>query len=72
MSSIKNKKRENDDDEQSEHFQNAEFIIRQKSKVIIEKLIQFKTKDNNEKNSNHEFIRNDIVDYVALVEKKRA
>ena len=72
MSSIKNKKKKNDDDEQSKHFQNAEFVIRQKSDVIIEKIIQFETKDDNEKNSSHEFNENDVVDYVALVEKKRA
>ena len=29
-------------------------------------------KDNNEKNLNHKFSKNDAVDYVALVEKKRA
>ena len=38
MSNIKDKRRENDDDEQSEHFQNAEFMTRQKSDVIIEKI----------------------------------
>ena len=72
MSNIKNKRKENDDDEQLEHFQNAEFVTRQESNIIIEKIIQFKTKDDNEKNSNHEFSENDAVDYVALVEKKRA
>ena len=72
MSGIKDKKRKNDDDEQSEHFQNAEFVTRQKSNVIIEKTIQSETKNDNEKNSNHEFSKNDVVDYVALVEKKRA
>ena len=29
-------------------------------------------KDDNEKNLNHKFNENDVVDYVALVEKKRA
>ena len=70
MSSIKNKRRENNDDEQSEHSQNAKFVTRQESDVIIEKTIQSETKDDNEKNSNHEFSENDAVDYVALVEKK--
>ena len=72
MSNIKNKKRKNDDNEQSEHFQNAEFVTRQESDVIIEKTIQSETKDDNEKNSDHEFSENDAVDYAALVEKKRA
>ena len=70
MSNIKNKKRKNDNDEQSEHLQDAKFVIRQKSNVIIEKTIQFETRNDNEKNSNHEFNENDVVDYVALVEKK--
>ena len=72
MSGIKDKKRKNDDDEQSEHFQNAEFVTRQKSNVIIEKTTQSETKDDNEKNSDHEFNEDDVVDYVALIEKKRA
>ena len=72
MSSIKNKKIKNDNDKQSKHLQNAKFVTRQESNVIIEKTIQSETKDDNEKNSNHEFSENDAVDYVALVEKKRA
>ena len=72
MSNIKSKRRENDDDEQSEHFQNAKFVIRQKSDVIIKKTTQPETKNDNEKNSDHEFSENDAVDYIALVEKKRA
>ena len=47
-------------------------MIRQESDVIIKKTIQFKTKDNNKKSSDHEFNENNVVDYVALVEKKRA
>ena len=47
-------------------------MICQKLNIIIEKTIQSKTKNNNEKNSDYEFNENDIVDYVALVEKKRA
>ena len=39
MSNIKNKKRKNDDDEQLKQFQNAKFVIRQKSNVIIKKII---------------------------------
>ena len=72
MSNIKNKRRKNDDDEQSKYLQNAKFVIHQKSNVIIEKTTQSETKDNNEKNLNHEFSENDVVDYAALVEKKRA
>ena len=72
MSSIKNKRRENDNNESSEHSQNAKFIVRQKLNIIIEKIIQSETKDNNEKNSDHEFNENDVVDYATLVEKKRA
>ena len=72
ISSIKNKRKENNDDELLKYFQNAEFVVRQKSNVIIEKTIQFKTKDNNKKNSDHEFNENDVVDYATLVEKKRA
>ena len=72
MSGIKNKRRKNDNDEQLKHFQNAKFVTRQKSNIIIEKTIQSETKNDNEKNLNHEFSENDVVDYVALVEKKRA
>ena len=71
MSNIKDKRRENDDDEQSKHSQNAKSVTRQKSNVIIEKTTQSETKDDNEENSNHEFNENDAVDYVALIEKKR-
>ena len=70
MSSIKNKRRKNNDNEQSEHLQNAKFVIRQKSNIIIKKTIQSETKDDNEENSDHEFNENDVVDYAALVEKK--
>ena len=72
MSGIKDKKRKNDDDELSEYFQNAKFVVRQKSNIIIKKIIQFKTKDDNEKNLNYEFSENNVVDYATLVEKKRA
>ena len=71
MSSIKDKRRENDDNKQSEHFQNAKFVTCQKSNIIIEKTIQSETKNDNEKNLNHEFNENNAVDYVALVEKKQ-
>ena len=46
-------------------------MTRQESNVIIEKTIQSETKNDNEKDSNHEFSENDAVNYVALVEKKR-
>ena len=72
ISDIKGRRRENDDDELSEHFQNAKIVIYQKSDVIFEKTIQSETKDDNEKIFNHEFSENDAVDYTALVEKKRA
>ena len=39
MSGIKNRRKENDDDELSEHFQNAETVIRQKSNATLEKAI---------------------------------
>ena len=39
MSDIKNRKRRNDDDELSKHFQNAEIVICQESDVIFEKTI---------------------------------
>ena len=39
MSNIKSKKKKNDDDEQLKHFQNAKFVTRQKSNVIIKKII---------------------------------
>ena len=39
MSSIKDKRRKNDNDKQSEHFQNAKFVIRQKLNIIIKKTI---------------------------------
>ena len=72
MSNIKDKKRKNDDDELSEHFQNAEIVIRQESNIIFEKTIQFKTKNNNKKVFSHEFSENDVIDYITFVEKKRA
>ena len=72
MSSIKDRRRENDDDELSEHLQNAKIVIRQKSNVTLEKTNQSETKNDNEKIFNHEFSENDAVDYITLVEKKRA
>ena len=72
MSSIKDKKRKNDDDELSKHFQNAEIIVRQKSNAILEKTTQSEKKDDNEKIFSHEFNENDAVNYTAFVEKKRA
>ena len=72
MSSIKDRRRKNDDDELSEHFQNAEIVIRQELNAIFEKTIQSETRDDNKKTFNHEFSKDDAVDYIALVEKKRA
>ena len=72
MSGIKNRRRKNDDDELSEHPQDAEIVVRQKSNATLEKTIQSETKNDNEKIFSHEFNENDAVDYIALVEKKRA
>ena len=71
MSSIKNKRKRNDDDELSKHFQNVEILIRQESNIILEKIIQAKTRNDNENLFNHKFSENDVVDYTALVKKKR-
>ena len=72
MSNIKDKRRENDNDELSKHFQNVKIVICQESNITFEKTIQFKTKDNNEKTFNNKFSKNDAVDYISLVEKNRA
>ena len=72
ISNIKGRKKRNDNDELSKHFQDAEIVIRQESNVILDKTIQFKTKDDNEKTFSHKFSENDAVDYIAFVEKKRA
>ena len=72
MSSIKDRRRRNDDGELSEHFQDAETVVCQESNIILEKTIQSETRNNNEETFNHEFSENDAVDYTALVEKKRA
>ena len=72
MSGIKDKRKKNDSDEMSKHFQNAEIVIRQESDATLEKTTQFKTRDDNEKTFSHEFSENDAVDYTALVEKKWA
>ena len=37
MSSIKDKRRKNDENELSEHFQNAEIVIHQESNATFEK-----------------------------------
>ena len=44
----------------------------QKSNIVIKKIIQSETKDYNEKNSDYKFNENDVINYIALVEKKRA
>ena len=71
MLGIKDKKRKNDDNELSKHSQNAKIVIRQKSYATLEKIIQHKTRIDNEKIFNHEFNENDAVGYTALIEKKR-
>ena len=72
MSDIKDRRKRNDDDELSEHSQNTEIVIRQESNATLKKTIQSETRNDNEKTFNHEFSENDAVDYIALVEKKRA
>ena len=72
MSNIKDRKRKNDDGELSEHFQNAEIVVRQESDATFEKTIQSETRDDNEKTFSHEFSEKNVVDYTALVKKKRA
>ena len=72
MSGIKGRRKENDDDELSEHPQDAEIVVRQESDAILEKATQSETRNDNEKTFSHEFNENDAVDYTALVEKKRA
>ena len=72
MSNIKNRKRQNDDNELSEHSQNAEIVIRQESNVTFEKTIQSETRDDNEKTFSHKFSENNAVNYIAFIEKKRA
>ena len=70
--SIKDKRRENDDDELSKHSQNAESVIRQESDATFEKTTPSETRNDNEKTFSHEFSENNAVDYIAFVEKKRA
>ena len=72
MSNIKDRRRENNDDKLSEYSQNTEIVVRQKSYATFEKTIQLETKNDNEKIFNHDFSENDVVDYTALIEKKRA
>ena len=72
MSSIKDRRKKNDSGELSEHFQDAEIVIRQESNAILEKTTQSETRDDNEKVFSHEFSEKNAVDYTAFVEKKRA
>ena len=72
MSNIKSRRRKNDDDELSEHSQNAEIVVRQESNATLKKAIQSETRNDNEKTFSHELSENDVVDYTALVKKKRA
>ena len=71
MSDIKSRRRKNDDDKLSEHLQNVDIVIRQESDAVFEKIIQSETRNDNEKIFSHEFNENDVVDFTALVEKKR-
>ena len=64
---IKNKKIKNDDDKLSEHFQNTKIVIRQESDIILAKIIQSKTRNDNEKIFSHEFSKNNTVDYITFV-----
>ena len=64
-------KKKNDDDELSEHSQDAKIVIRQKSNVTFKKTIQSETRDDNKKTFNYKFSKNDAVNYTTLIEKKR-
>ena len=70
MSSIKDKRKKNNNNKLSGYFQDVKIVICQESDVTFEKTIQFKTKDDNEKIFSHKFNENNVVDYTALVEKK--
>ena len=70
MSGIKDRRKKNDGDKLSEHFQNAKIVICQESDITLEKTTQSETRNENKKIFNHEFSENDAVDYTALVEKK--
>ena len=72
MSSIKDRRRRNDGGELSKHLQNAKIVVRQESDAILEKTTQSETRNDNEKTFSHEFSEDDVIDYTALVEKKRA
>ena len=72
MSNIKDRRRKNDDNKLLKHFQNAEIVICQESDAILEKAIQSEMKNDNKETFSHEFSENDVVDYIAFVEKKRA
>ena len=72
MSSIKDKRRENNNDELSEDFQDVEIVIRQELDTTLEKIIQSKMKNNNQKTFSHKLSDNDNVNYIASIEKKRA
>ena len=39
MSDIKDRRKKNNDDELSEHSQNAKIVVRQESNTILEKII---------------------------------
>ena len=72
MSDIKDRRRRNNNDKLSKHFQNAKIVICQESDVTLEKTIQSETRNDNKKTFSHEFNENDTVNYIAFVKKKRA
>ena len=71
MSSIKDKRRKNNDDKLSKYSENAKIIIRQEPNAILEKIVHSETRNDNEKIFSHEFSENNAVDYISFVEKKR-
>ena len=72
MPSIKDRRRENEIDELSEHSQDVKIVIYQKSNIFLEKTIRSETRNDNEKILSYKFSKNDAIDYTALVKKKRA
>ena len=65
MLSIKGRKRKNDNDELSEHSQNAEIVIHQESNATLEKTTQSETKNDNKETFSHKFSENDAVNYIV-------
>ena len=69
MSDIKDKRKKNDENKLSKHFENAEIVFRQESDIIFEKTIQFKIKNDNKKTFNYKFSEDDAVNYIAPIKK---